>query len=117
MTTYYVPTERNEWFTDRNGMPATTKRKNEVKSYAIDFRGEMETGETISTKTVTASGVTVSASSITTGVDGTNTTVSITVTGSEGTVTVKVVTSSSRTLEKKVRFMEPSNGTVRRDYR
>lgn len=105
MSTFYEPLERNVWSKDRQGVPWTSKHKDSVETYDVDFSDKLASGETISTRTVTASGVTVTSNSIVTGLGGSSTAVRLTgVTGTDGHVKVKVVTSDSKTFIREVRF-------------
>lgn len=87
-----------EWFRDHDGMMATTKGKDEVKTYTLDWSAKLTSGETISTVANTARGVTIDSSS------NTSTVTTITISGTAGTVEQKITTSAGRVLVDERRF-------------
>lgn len=117
MTTLYLPRERNEWFLDKDGVPTTSKHKDEIKTYDVDFAEQLTSGETLATVTTDPQGVTVSASSIVAGIDAANTAARLTVTDTDGHVEITVTTSTSRTLVQLIRFIGNPLPSPERDYR
>jgi hypothetical protein len=109
MSTYYEPLERNRWTVDGDGVPTITKTEDEVLSVPIDWTDRLASGETISTSTWTASGVTTSGAAETSQVT------TIKVTGTNGYVINTVTTSAGQTLERRRNFVAPQ-GRLADDY-
>jgi hypothetical protein len=103
------PLERQRWFTDDDGVRATTKRDDEKVAVPLDWSDALASGETISSVAYVTSGVTLASSS------NTDTTTTTTVTGT-GEFEVTVTTSASRILQRVRRFYSPS-GQAGSDYR
>lgn len=98
-----------DWFLDMDGVPTTSKREEEIKSYTVDLADTLATGETISSVSHTASGITVNSSSNST------TTYSAVITGTGGELKSTITTSSSRKLVRLLRFLAIDRVTT--DYR
>lgn len=98
MSTLRLPVRRNDWYRDHDGVLARTKRYDEVLvGETVEFADRLASGETLSSVTTVNAGPTISSAAV----SGTDLT--YTVTGA-GDVTFRVVTSSSQTLEVKVRY-------------
>ena len=117
MSTLYLPRVRNEWFRDKRGVWTTSKDKDAVDNYDIDFFEQLDSGETLSTVTVDANGVTVNTSTIVSGIESTNTAVRLNISDTDGHVEVTVTTSGSRTLVRDVRFIAAPLPAAQKDYR
>lgn len=79
------------------------KRVDEILNEEIEFIADLDASETLSSVSVDASGPTISAEAVASGQDATDTKVTFTVTG-VGSATFTVVTSASRTLERRLRW-------------
>jgi hypothetical protein len=101
MGTFYEPVERNRWSVDGNGNVWTSKTADEVLSVPIDWTDRLASGETISSSSWEASGVTTSGASLATPV------ATVKVTGTDGYVINTVVTSAGQTLQRRRDFVAP----------
>lgn len=110
MPTLYLPLERSEWFKDKDGVWTTSKHTDEVKPYSFDYTDVLNSGETISTSSWDANGVTTSSPALATPV------ATVTVTGTDGSLQNTLVTSASRTLVYTYRFVGVPTGAGSRDY-
>lgn len=108
--THIFPLERNRWFRDRDGVPATVKTEDEVVAIVLDWTDLLASGETISTSTWVDNGVTTSSRAIA------SLTTTCNVTGADGETENTIVTSSSRTLQRVVRFYAPQGVSSGPDY-
>lgn len=96
-----------------DGIWTTSQHKDESQRHTVDWDGELASGETISSSSWEASGVTV------TGAGNGSTTTYATVTGTNGTATNTVVTTGgavARTLVRKLRFISPDEDRPARHY-
>lgn len=105
MSTFYEPLERNRWAVDGDGVPFTTKTADEVLTVPIDWTDRLASGETISSSSWEASGVTTSGASLATPV------ATVKVTGTSGYVVNTVVTSAGQTFQRTRRFVAPMGRT------
>lgn len=85
---------RRRFFRDVDGYLTAEKRYDEIVNYELDFSDDLVSGETISSQSWDASGVTISNEAISSP-NGTDTGITFTVTGT-GTAEVTVTTSSSQ---------------------
>lgn len=101
MGTFYEPLERNRWTVDGDGTVWTSKSEDEVLSVPIDWTDALDSGETVSSSSWAASGVTASGASLATPI------ATVKVSGTNGSLTNTVVTSAGRTLERVRKFVAP----------
>ena len=104
MATLYLSKQRNEFFTDKDGVRTAVKHVDEIKSYTIDWSRVLDASETISTSSWESSNVTTSSPT------STSTTTTVKVTGTDGHIQNTVVTSASRTLVEQIRFVAKPDG-------
>ena len=102
--TLHMPKRRSEWFWDYDGVWTTSKDSDAVLDYAFDFTHSLDSGETISSISWSASGVTISSESNTT------TTAEIRVTGT-GEATATITTSAGREITPRLRWLPTDTGT------
>lgn len=117
MTSLLLPKRRQQWFRDRNGIWTTTKHKDATEDYTIDYTDRLNSGETLSSITVTGNGVTVSSSAIAAGIGGASLAISLTITDTDGHVKIEATTSDSRVLVNDLRFMGVPLADPESDYR
>lgn len=89
--TLRLPLWRNEWFTDYDGILTTTKREDETRVYVLDYTDWLNSGESVSSTTITSDGPVVTSS-----LSSPNLTLTVSKTGY---ATIKATTSASRVLE------------------
>jgi hypothetical protein len=95
---FVLPSSRQKWFKDFDGIWATTKREDGIEIETFDFSDRLETGETIASVAWEEDGADLSAASNTT------TTATVTVTGS-GEAEVTITTSAGRKLQERFRWV------------
>jgi hypothetical protein len=105
--TQLAPLERSRYFKYLDGL-ATSKALNDDVQFRWDLTDYLASAETVSSATWTASGVTVSSTSVSTPV------VIGTVTGL-GYVTITATLSTGRTVDLKVYYLDSGNSPVQ-DY-
>jgi hypothetical protein len=109
--TFAVPTERTPYHIDGDGWPVFVRHKDTVAPIAIDWTDKLDSGETVSTSSWEAHGVTASSASLVSPV------ATVTVTGTDGWVKNTVVTSASRTLIQIAKFHGvPEGSDITQDY-
>ena len=96
--TLHLPVPDRRPFFEKNGQWYAYKDDDSAESYVMDWTQPLN-GETISSVTFTASGVTLTSNSNTT------TTTTMLITGSGGDVEIKATTSASRILVKTLNFL------------
>lgn len=108
----YARANRNgsQMFRDLDGVLSGAKHRNDVLTFVMNWKKDLEPGEFISSVTNTANGVTL------TNAENSRDTTSVDVTGI-GWHEIKVVTTFSRTLIEPVRWYEKNQGIRLRDYR
>lgn len=110
MSTLTKPKNRNEWFRDLDRVWTTSQHREETKSHTFDWADDLASGETISSSSWSASGVTTSSPSSST------TTTTVLVTGTNGALKNTVVTSAGQTLVLNLRFVGVPEGQREGDY-
>lgn len=113
VVTDYLPSERtgSEWYTAGDKVRETVKHDDSVRTYTINYTNMLASGETISSVSHDANGVTLS------GTSNTTTAWTYRVTGTGGSVTTTVTTSASRTLIDQRRFRASRLASKSTDYR
>lgn len=101
MPTFRTRERQDRFFRDNDGVLAIVKGWDEVNTYAVNWVGRLNTGETISAFSNESSGLTVSGA-VTSG-----TTTTLTVAQTSGEIVYKITTSSGRELEETIRFYAP----------
>jgi hypothetical protein len=94
-----LPLERTRWYTDRDGVVATTKRYDETIEVAVDWTDQLATSETVSSVAYDASGVTTSGAALVSPVS------TVTV-GRTGDLEITATLSTGRILQRLLRFVE-----------
>ncbi len=108
-STVILPLRRTRWFRDADGNITYSKRWDEILQSVINWADQLASGETISSVAYEDHGVTRSSTSNTTTTSTTN------VTGG-GYFIVTVTLSTSRKLQKIIRFVT-TDGPEQTDYR
>lgn len=110
--TSFDPPERpgSQWFRDINGVPTTSKHKDEILLLTVDVSESVASGETVSSASWSDSGVTTSSRNTT------STTVYANVTGTNGGTTVTITLSTGRKLVRGFRFIDVPDGSQGTDY-
>jgi hypothetical protein len=104
MATFREPIARTEYHIDGDGIPVFVRHRDMVGPISVDWTDALVSGETVSSSTWATDGVTTSGAALATPV------ATITVTGTDGSVTNTVVTSTSRTLVRVIRFRGVEDG-------
>ena len=114
MSTYYAPTDRREWATDKDGVPFISKHDGQARTFVFDLTdmAEIRAGATVSSVAWTDSGVSVSGSTHTSGQPS----FSVTVTGTDGYATVTATLSTGKTIIQTFRFVGVPDGRGGDDY-
>jgi hypothetical protein len=100
----------NEWFRDFDGVWTKFKRYDEVIDEFFDFTDDLDSGETISSVTGEANGVSYSSIAAASPLIGITA-----LTGGPGYVDITITTSSSREYQERFRWRCPDNTSS--DYR